>query len=124
MVDLSESERELRIADDAERSDWLFVGLAALAALATILIAGDRLSGLALAAGAAAFGSAVLLVSFGFDRPDDPVGYGIAFDRIVDQVTSTSKVVALVAGTVLVATVAVSVLRSRRPAARRVPSLG
>lgn len=119
LVDLRRSERELGIADDAERRTGLLLALAALAAVATVVLARDRVVGLALAAGAAALGPAVLLVNLTLDRPDDPVGYGIAFDRIVDQATSTARAVAVAAGLVLVVTLALNVLRSRgrRPAA-------
>jgi hypothetical protein len=118
LVDLRESEREFGVADDAERRSPLFLGLALLAAAATVLLSSDRVVGLALAAGAAALGPVALLVNLALDRPEDPVGYGIAFDRIVDQATGTARGVALVAGAVLVVTLALNVaLRSRRPEA-------
>jgi hypothetical protein len=116
LVDLRESERELGVADDAERRSGVFLVLALLAAAATVLLSPDRVVGLALAAGAAALGPAALLANLALDRPDDPVGYGIAFDRIVDQATATARGVALVAGAVLVVTLVLNVaLRSRRP---------
>lgn len=127
LVDLSASRRELGIADDAQRSEWLFVVAAVAAGLAAVLVAGDRIAGLALAAGAAALGPIALLVSLAGDRPDDPVGYGIAFDRIVDGATSAARVIAIVAGLVLVAVLAYAVVTGRtgrgRPARPAGPSI-
>lgn len=120
LVDLRESERELGVADDAERRTGLWLGLAAVAAVATVVLARDRAVGVALVAAAAAIGPVALLVNLALDRPGDPVGYGIAFDRIVDQATSTARLVAVVAGAVLVVTLAVSL--ATRGARRAAPS--